>query len=91
MQLRSLSIYPVYSRLSPFCLFPNLIINLRGENFRRNESIIHAANEYLGAQEEGFYFEGIRKGWRKCMVVIKHALGSTRSLDSLGDLSLVLD
>ena len=31
-----------------FCLFPNLKTNLRGRNFRSNEGIIDAFDEYFG-------------------------------------------
>ena len=63
---------PVFSRFSPFGLLsvPNLKTNLHGRNFASNEGIIDAVNEYLGDQEEGFYFEGIGKleqHRRKCI------------------------
>ena len=56
--------------LSNFCLFPNLKTNLHGRNFGSNEGIIDAVDEYLGNQEEGFYFERISRleqHWRKCI------------------------
>ena len=51
-------------------LFPNLKTNLHGRNFGSNEGIIDAVDEYLGDQEEGFYFEGkskLEQCWRKCI------------------------
>ena len=36
---------------------------------RSNKGVIDAVDEYLGDEEEGFYFEGISKleqRWRKC-------------------------
>ena len=39
-----------------FCLFPNLKTNLCGRNFGSNEVVIDAIDEYLGDQEENFYF-----------------------------------
>ena len=41
--------------------------NLHGKNFG---GVIDTVDEYLGDQEEGFYFEGISKleqRWRKCI------------------------
>ena len=63
MRLRSPSSSPIFSRFSPsdFYLFPKLKTNLRGRNFRSNEGVIDAVNEYLGDQDEDFYFEGISK------------------------------
>ena len=40
-------------------LFPKLKTNLHGRNFGSNEGVIDAVNEYLGDQDEDFYFEGI--------------------------------
>ena len=54
--------HPPYSPdLAPsdFCLFPKLKTNLPGRNFGSSEIVMHAVNEYLGDQNEGFYFEGI--------------------------------
>ena len=65
--------HPPYSPdLAPsdFYLFPKLKTNLRGRNFGSNEGVIDAVNEYLGDQDEDFYFEGISKleqRWRKCI------------------------
>ena len=42
-------------------MFPNLKTNLSGRNFGSNEGTIDAVAEYLGEQEEGFYFEGVSK------------------------------
>ena len=53
-----------------FYLFPNLKSNLRHRNFGNNEGTIDAVDEYLGDQEESFYFEGICKleqHLRKCI------------------------
>ena len=72
MQLWGPSSSPIFSRFSPFNLFPNLKTNLRGRNFGSNEGIIDAVDKYLEDQEEGFYFEGIsklEKHWRKCIEV----------------------
>ena len=52
---------PVFSTFCPFYLFPNLKTNLHGRKFGSNEGIIDAVDEYLGEQEEGFYFEMIGK------------------------------
>ena len=43
-------------------MFPNLKTDFYGRNFGSNEVIIDAVDEYLGDQEEGFYFEGISVG-----------------------------
>ena len=56
--------------LSNFCLFPNLTTNLQGRNFGSNEGVIDAVDEYLGKQEEGYYFERmsrLEQHWRKCI------------------------
>ena len=53
---------------SDIYLFPNQKTNFRGRNFGSNENVMGAVDEYLGDQEEGFYFEGISKleqYWRK--------------------------
>ena len=55
---------------SDFHPFPNLKTNFRGRNFGSNEGVRDAVDEYLGDQEEGFYFEGIsilEQRWRKCI------------------------
>ena len=55
---------------SDFYMFPKLKTNLRGNNFRSNEGVIDAVNEYLGDQYEDFHFEGTSKlgqRWRKCI------------------------
>ena len=51
-----LSHTPYSPDLAPldFYLFPN-------RNFGSSEGIIDAIDEYLGDQEEGFYFKGISK------------------------------
>ena len=65
--------HPPYSPdLAPsdFYLFPKLKTNLHGRNLESNEGVIDAVNEYLGDQDEDFYFEGISKleqWWRKCI------------------------
>ena len=46
---------------SDFCLFPKLKSHIRGSQYRNNEGVIEAVNEYLGDQDNAFYFEGIRK------------------------------
>ena len=61
--------HPPYS---PDLAPSDLKTNLPGRNLRSNESLIDAVdeylgvNEYLGDQEEGFYFEG-KQHWRKCI------------------------
>ena len=47
--------------LSDFYLFSKLKSHLRGTQYGSNEGVIEAVNEYLGDQENVFYFEGIRK------------------------------
>ena len=62
MQLWCPSSCPIFSRFSPFeLLFPNLKTYHCGRNFGSNEGVIDAVYEYLGDQEENFYFEGISK------------------------------
>ena len=62
MQLWGPSSSPVFTWFSPFrLLFPNLKTKLCSKKFESNEGIIDAVDEYLGNQEEGFYFEGISK------------------------------
>ena len=46
---------------SDFYLFPKLKSHLHGTQYRSNEGVKEAANEYFGDQEKAFYFEGIRK------------------------------
>ena len=46
---------------SDFYMFPKLKSNLRGTQFRSNEGVIAAVNEYLNDQEKYFYLEGISK------------------------------
>ena len=61
--------YSVDFAPSDFYLFQNMKSNLRCRYFGSNKGVIAAA-EYLGDQEEGFYFEGISKleqHWRKCI------------------------
>ena len=44
----------------------------RGTQYGSNEGGIEAVNEYLGDQENAFYFEGIRKleqRWAKCIAL----------------------
>ena len=56
--------HPPYSPdLAPsdFYLFPNLKTNLRDSSFGSNEGVIDVVDEYLGYQDEDFYFEGISK------------------------------
>ena len=46
---------------SVFYLFPKLKSHLRGTQYGSNEGLIDAVNQYLGDQENVFYFEGVRK------------------------------
>ena len=59
MQLRGPSSSPYSLDLAPsdIYLFPNLKTNFRGRNLGSNEGVIDAADEYLGDQDKGFYFE----------------------------------
>ena len=56
--------YPPYSPdmalLTSIC-YHKLISHLRGTQFGSNEGVIEAVKEYLGDQENAFYFEGIGK------------------------------
>ena len=67
--------YPPYSpdmAPSDFYLFPKLKYHLRGTQYRSNECVINAVNEYLGDQENAFYFEGISKPeqrWAMCIAL----------------------
>ena len=57
---------------SAYYLFPKLKSQLRGTQYGCNECVIEAVNEYLGDQENAFYFEGIRKldqRWVKCIAL----------------------
>ena len=57
---------------SDFYLFPKLKSQLRCTQYGSNEGAIEAVNEYLGDQENAFYFEGTRKleqRWAKCMAL----------------------
>ena len=57
---------------SDFYLFSNLKPYLRGTQYRSNGGVIEAVNEYLGDQENAFYFEGLRKfeqRWAKCIAL----------------------
>ena len=68
-------LHPPYSpdiAPSDFYLFPILKSHLRGTQYRRNEGVKEAVNEYFGDQEKAFYFEGIRKleqRWTKCIAL----------------------
>ena len=44
-----------------FYLFQKLKSHLRGTQYGSNEGAIEAVNEYLGDQENAFFFEGTRK------------------------------
>ena len=46
---------------SDFYLFPKLKSHYRGTQYGSNEGVTEAVNEYLGDQENAFYFEGIGK------------------------------
>ena len=46
---------------SDFYLFQNQKSHLGGTQYESNEGVIEAVNDYLGDQENAFYFEGIRK------------------------------
>ena len=61
LQLNAASAFCVFSWFSTFCLFLNLKTNLHVRNLGSSKGIIDAVDEYLGDQEEGFYFEGISK------------------------------
>ena len=64
--------YSLYMAPSDFYLFPNLISHLRGTQFRSNEGVKAAVNEYLDDQEKDFYLEGISKleqRWTKCIAL----------------------
>ena len=45
---------------SDLYLFPNLNFHLLATQYRSNEGVIEAINEYFGDQENAFYFEGLR-------------------------------
>ena len=53
---------------SDFYLFPKLKSNLRGTQFRRNEGVIAAVNEYLEDQENDLYLQA-RTDWTKCIAL----------------------
>ena len=56
--------HPPYSPdLAPsdFHLFPKLKTNLLVRNFGSSEGDLDAVNEYLGEQDEDFYFESVSK------------------------------
>ena len=72
MQLLGPSLSPIVSRFSPFELLSvsKSETNFCARNFGSNEGVMDTVDEYLGDQEEGFYFEGISKlvqHWRKCI------------------------
>ena len=50
--------YSPYMAPSDFNLFQKLKSHLRGTQYGSNEGVIEAVNEYLGDQENAFYFEG---------------------------------
>ena len=61
---------------SDFHLFPKLVSHLRGTQYESNEGPKEAVNEYLGDQENAFYFEGISSNrdkleqrWSKCIAL----------------------
>ena len=64
--------YSLYMAPSDFYLFPKLKSHLRGTQFRSNEGVTAAVNEYLDDQEKDFYLEGISKleqRWTKCIAL----------------------
>ena len=65
---------PYYPHMAPsdLYLFPKLKSHLRCSQYRSNEGVIEAVNEYLRDQEKAFYFEGIKKlekRWAKCIAL----------------------
>ena len=57
---------------SDFYLCPKLKSHLSGTQYGSNEVVMEAVNEYLGDQENVFYFEGIRtleQRWAKCIAL----------------------
>ena len=70
-------------------LFSNLKSDLRGRNFGSNEGVIDAFDEYLGDQEESFYFKGI-SDWnsigesasRQRDIILFSALGHSQSTEA---------
>ena len=57
---------------SDFYLFPKLKFHLSGTQYGSNAVVIEIENDYLGDQENAFYFEGIRKleqRWAKCIAL----------------------
>ena len=54
---------PYYPDMAPsdFCMFTKFKSYDRFAQFRRNEGVIEAVNEYLGVQENALYFVGVRK------------------------------
>ena len=53
-----------------FFLFSNLKSSLRSRDFRSNEGVRDAVDEYFRDQEEGFCFEGqckLEQRWKKCI------------------------
>ena len=55
---------------SDFYLFSEMKSHLRGTQYGANTGDIEAVNEYLGDEENAFYFEEIRKleqRWAKCI------------------------
>ena len=61
-KILSLPTYSPYMAPSDLNLFQKLKSHLSGTQYRSNEGVKEAVNEYLGDQEKAFYFEGrIRK------------------------------
>ena len=57
---------------SDFYLFQKPKSHLRGTQYGSNEGVIQAVKEYLGDQENAFFFEGIGKleqRWPKCIAL----------------------
>ena len=57
---------------SDFYPFSELQSHLRVAQFGSNEGVIEAVNEYLGDQENAFFFDGVRKleqRWAKYIVL----------------------
>ena len=65
---------PYYPDMAPsdFYLFPKLKSHLRDTQYGSSEGVIEVGNEYLGDQENAFYFKGIRnlkQRWAKCIAL----------------------
>ena len=70
-----LILHPIYSPdLAPsdYFLFPNLKKDIRGRNFRSNEEVVAAVEEWVRDKDPGFFSSGLmalEHRWSMCIIL----------------------